>query len=111
MDPEIETMIFWIRTCLVIAAICTTAFPVLYAFSPWYNSWLGRTLMLQTLSFAVTIDLTVIFLFWPPENVMVRIWINLAAFTLIAFSSAALTFVLWTKNYQRHKRKMQGDFT
>lgn len=101
MSPELETLFHWTQTCLIIAAITTTAFPVLYAFSPWYKSKLGRIVMAQSLAFAVAIDMTTIFQFWVPSSMRLILWLNALVFSSIAAASTALTWKLWKLNYKK----------
>lgn len=103
MNNDLAALEFWIHGCMWIAAICTTAFPVLYLFSPWYGSPLGRVLMLQGASFALAMDVTLLFQYWAPADPMVIFWINAFVLSLIAAATASLTFHLWRSNY-RHRQ-------
>jgi hypothetical protein len=47
-----QTLLTWIRVVETIAAVCTTAVPVIYAFSAWNTRTLGRLFMWQAISFA-----------------------------------------------------------
>lgn len=100
-DPA--TWILWIRGCLWIAAVCTTAFPLLYLFSPWYGSYVGRGVMVQSVSFALAMDITLLFQYWLPE-LYIRFWINALVLSFIAGATAYLTAVLWRANYKHRKR-------
>lgn len=100
MSYDLNTLRVWIRACLIIAAICTTAFPVLYSFSPWFRSELGRALMVQAIAFALVLDFSVLFQYWQAD-IAVRFWINALLFTLIAVASTWLTLMLWKINHQR----------
>lgn len=104
MSPDVADLLFWIRVGLWVAAICTTSFPLLYLFSPWYGSKIGRALMLQGIAFAVTVDITLLFQYWETENLMLIFAINLFAISFIATASAALTVMLWVSNYKRRQR-------
>lgn len=101
MTRDIETLTKLIQICLVIAAFCASSFPVLYAFFPWRSTMLGRLLMLQSISFAVALDLTLLFQFWFPKDILVIFWVNALVFLLIAVATAALTVMLWMTNHPK----------
>lgn len=103
MTNEMVDLIFWIRVCLWVAAICTTAFPLLYLFSPWHGSKIGRVVMLQGVAFALAMDITLLFQYWEPP-LQLSFWINAFVLTLIALATASLTGVLWVTNYKHRKR-------
>jgi hypothetical protein len=112
MTTDVDVLTNWIRACLVLAAIFTTAFPILYLFSPWYSTKLGRLLMLQAVSFALAIDITLLFTYWFPSNILINFWIEAAVFFLIACSTGALTFMLWRTNHQKrpsHPNRRETD--
>ena len=111
MTTDVDELMNWIRACLVLAAIFTTAFPVLYLFSPWHSTKLGRLLMLQAVAFALAIDLTLLFQFWVPVNVLIVFWMNAAVFFLIAIATGALTIMLWRTNHRKvdHPRRRETD--
>ena len=111
MTSEAQDLLRWIQTCLAFAAFFSTAFPLLYLFSPWYKTKLGRVLMLQAVAFALAIDLTLIFQFWTPSNIYVILWTNVVVFTLIAIATGLLTWGMWRINHNkwviRRKHKMR----
>lgn len=111
MTTDVDTLMNWVQGCLVAAAIFTTAFPILYLFSPWYSTLLGRLLMLQAISFALAIDFTLLFQFWVPVNVLIVFWMNAAVFFLIAIATGALTIKLWILNHRKvdHPRRRETD--
>lgn len=103
MTQDIETLRLWIRVVQFVAAICATAFPIFYAFSRWYASWLGRLLMLQGVALALALDASLIFQFMRDDpNVLMRFWVYAFALTLIAIATAALTFMVVRMNYYRY---------
>lgn len=104
MNSDPATLILWIRGCLWIAALCTTAFPLLYLFSAWQGSKLGRVVMLQAVAFALAMDVTLLFQYWTPSSPMVIFWINAFVLSLIAVASASLTVMMWVSNYKLRKR-------
>lgn len=105
MPQDIETLKRWITVCLIVAGLCATLIPVLYAFSAWNTSWLGRAFMAYTVAMALVIDTTALFQFWHPINISVLFWINAVMFTLIAASSLFVTAVLWNVNYHKLVRR------
>lgn len=108
MTKDIDALMSWITACLVVTAICTTAFPLMYSVSKWHRTRLGQILMVQSASLAAAIDLTLLFTFWTPKNVLVIFWVNAAIFTLLAFSSAALTAIMWDYNHSKNKREKRN---
>lgn len=105
MTRDIETLTQIIKWSLFVAAFFTTAFPVLYAFAPWWSTTLGRLLMFMTVSFAIVLDMTVLFQFWQPKDILTYFWIELVCFVLIAISTGALTFMMVRMNYSRGRRE------
>lgn len=94
---------------LWLAAIGTTAFPVLYLFSPWYKSILGRTMMAQAWAFALTVDATLLFRYWQPPS----IWTQLVSALLLVYvagTAVTLTSILWILNYQHRLSKETDEF-
>lgn len=104
MAEDIEALRQWILGCLIVASICTTLVPIVFAFVPWYRSVLGRLFMTQAISFAAVMDVTTLFHFWRPRAIII-FWTNASLLTLIAASTAALAWVIWELNYKTHQRK------
>src|SRR4051812_47633615 len=111
MTHDLESLEHWLRVCLIVAAICTTAFPILWAFSSWYSTQLGRVLMLQAVAFALAIDLTLFFQYYTPtnENIMFVFWTNAIVFTLIAVATLWLTYVMCKMNYLQRRQKRESQ--
>ena len=104
--PDLEALRLWVRVCLVVAAIWTTAFPILYLFSPWRLTGLGKVLMLQGIAFALAMDLTAAFNFWMPIHRMKLAYIiDALVLTFIAASTGALTVMLWKIQHERANYK------
>lgn len=101
MIPDVATLMLWGDIALVVAAIATTAFPLLYMFSPWYRSQVGRLIMMKALAFAMAMDATVYFRFWLPENIKIAYLVNDIVFTAISIAVSALTIQLWRMNYSK----------
>ena len=105
MTHEIGALIHWVHVCLIVAAFFATLFPLLYLISPWYKSVTGRLIMLQAISFAIVIDLTAVFQYWHPNNILFLFWVDTICFTLIAISSALLTFMLCYLNFYKYRNR------
>lgn len=101
MTEDIETLKLWIHICLIVAALGTTAFPLLYSLTPWRSTMLGQLVMLQAAAFALAIDLTLLFQFWTPDSILLIFWVNAVVFNLIAISTTALTWAMWRMNRKR----------
>lgn len=100
MTQDVEVLRMWIRIVLCIAALGSTSFPVLYAFSPWRSSPLGRLFMLQAVSFAAAMDLSLMFSFWRPTNLVVIFWIDALVLTAIAASTILLTITVGLRQHR-----------
>lgn len=101
MTHNIHTLILWIRIDLVIAAIGTTAVPVIYAFAPWRKRLLGKIFMMKAISFAAAMDLTVLFIFWQPRNILIQFWTEAIVMAAIAVSTSLQAFMIW--RLRRHQ--------
>jgi putative holin Dp-1 len=101
MTHDVEVLRLWIRVATVIAAIGATSFPIIYSFSSWRSRPLGRILMLQGVSLAAAMDLTVMFWIWRPTNILFVFWIYAAILTGIAVSTSSLTILVWNINHPR----------
>ena len=98
-------LIIWARVALVVAALGANSFPVLYAFSPWYKSQLGKIMMLLGITLAVALDLSLLFGVWKPHDLWPLLVIQAIIYTMIAFATTGLTFHLWKLNYSSKKNK------
>lgn len=105
MTHDLEVLRAWIRIVTVITALAVTSFPILYSFTPWRTRPVGRILMLQGISFAVAIDLSTIFSFWRPSNILVLFWANAFILTIIAISTSSLTWWVWKSNRPWRNRR------
>lgn len=88
MTRDINVLRMWLLIVVVIAAISTTAVPVLYSRLPWRSKTAGKFFMMQAIAFAAAIDTTVLFQFWHPD-ILVEFWIDTVIFTAIAASTIA----------------------
>lgn len=111
MTSETEALMTWIQVCLVVAALCATSFPVVWAFSRWWSTLLGRLLMLQAVAFAAAIDLTLVFHFVEisRDNIQTLFWVNAIVLGLIAISTLLLTVTVVRMNYIRRQKKGTKD--
>lgn len=103
---EIETLQQVTLVFLWVAAVCATSFPILYAFSPWYKTPLGRVVMLQAGAFALALDVSLIAKYWRPSNDFHMFLINAAVFGIIALATGSMTFLLWKANYEVKRREI-----
>jgi hypothetical protein len=103
MTHDIHALLLWIRVCLCIAAAGTTSVPLVYMFSPWYSTRLGQIFMLKAISFALAIDMTVLFIFWQPKNILIQFWVEAVTFTAIAISTSTQAFMIWRLRKRRKK--------
>lgn len=103
MNADLDALRLWIRVVLIIAAICTTSVPIIFAFYPWRARPFGKLFMVQAISFAVAMDLSVVFSFWSPLNYFALFWVRAIMLTAIAGSTAAITIamLLWIRPPKR----------
>lgn len=107
MTNDVKVLTVWILICAFIAALGTTAVPILYAFYPWRLRPIGRLFMLQSISFALAMDLTVAFAIWTPKNILVLFWINAFVFTFIAGTTT--TMAVWLAMMMGLYSKKKGN--
>lgn len=72
---------------LLWASVAATAFPILYSFTSWHKSILGRIMMLNAIALAFAIDMTFAFNFLLTS---LSEW-QYAAIGIIGFSAIGLT--------------------
>lgn len=96
-DPVVLENI--IKYALFVAAFFATLFPLLYSFSEWNKSVLGRILMLHGISLALALDVTVLFYFWQPKDILVFFWVEIVIFSLIAVANLLMCVYLVRYNY------------
>ena len=103
MTRDITVLREWIRVAGIICAICTTAVPIIYSFSPWRSRALGKLFMLQAISFALAIDISVLFSIWIPTDILVVFWVDAIVLTAVAVSTASLAIFIWRMNAPNRK--------
>lgn len=101
MTHNVHELILWIQGCLIVAAIGTTAVPVIYAFAPWRKRLLGKIFMMKAISFAAAMDLTLLFTFWQPHDILIQFWTEAVVLTAIAISTSLQAFMIW--RLRRHQ--------
>lgn len=110
MTRDINVLRAWLLAVVFIAAVGANSFPIIYSFFPWRSHLIGRLLMLQGVAFAAAIDMTVLFAFWTPEDILVIFWVQGLVFTGIAWSTISLTWGMWRMNHPK-KRSFQMLFS
>jgi hypothetical protein len=105
VTEDIEALQTLTTIFIWIAAVCTTSFPLLYAFSPWYKTPLGRVVMLQAGAFALAIDVTLIARYWTSPDDLTMFLINNLVFGVIALATASMTYLLWKANYEVRRKE------
>jgi hypothetical protein len=103
MPSDVESLLHWTRIMLLATAICVTLFPLLYGLiAPWYNSHLGRAVLLQSVSVALIIDITAYAQFWPfTADFKKLLIINVVCFSFISLASLYLTTTLLVINLRK----------
>lgn len=89
--------------CVIMAALGTTAIPTVYAFTPWRTRVLGKMFMLNSVLFAMTIDLTAILYIWKLEDTTMALWLRALRFGFIACATAVVAWWIWRLNFQEEK--------
>jgi hypothetical protein len=108
MPKDMETVIEYIKIMLVVTGICVSLFPILYLFSPWYRSHLGRAVMIQSMSVAFAIDISVVRAYWLQDMTVTALFLlNLVILAFIAGASMYLVVMLLYYNFQN--RETQDD--
>jgi hypothetical protein len=101
-----------VRIFIIIGAIATTSFPILYSFVPWYASQVGRVLMLKAMTFALLMDIILLFQFWRPTDILTVFWIQVFMYSLISVQATAMSFLLIRLNFRNRKikRETAGEY-
>lgn len=102
MTHDINTLKHYLLIVVVVSAVGATSVPIIYSFSKWWINMLGRLFMLQSVAFAMAIDLTVLFQFWIP-GILTIFWIETATFTAIAISTMGLTWWIFRLNIRARR--------
>lgn len=78
----------------VLAAIFTTAIPILYARVKWEKSYVGRMFMCKTISISFAVDAALFFRIVDPP-LYVRNVITLIMYSMLAISSSMFFVMMW----------------
>jgi len=105
MSQDIETLRMWIRFLTVFTMVAVTSFPVVYAFTPWRSRPLGRILMFLGISYAFAFNITTLFSFWRPKNLLWMFGLYTVMLLFIAFASILLTGWVWKLNRPFFRRR------
>lgn len=107
MNIDAQQLTTLVTVCMIIASTCTSAVPVIYAFSPWYRSRLGRAFMVQALAFSVALDFALLFRFWRPEDIRVLHVLVASVYISIAAATAGIAWLMIQLNHNigRHNKE------
>lgn len=105
MTHELQLMLQWLRIIIIVAAVATTLVPIVYSFSPWYTTQLGRMFMVRGITFALAMDLTALFAMWNPNNIVLEFWTQIVVFSIVAITNLAMAGLIWRMRYFRRKAK------
>lgn len=95
MTYDVDNMVVVGRLFLVLAAVMTTAYPVIYSLMPWYKSRLGRAMMLKAIAFNMLLWLKVILTFFLNDHTRTfLLWFNAITLILIGIATSLMTFEL-----------------
>lgn len=103
MTRDIHTLRQWLLIMMFITAVCSNLLPVVYSFTGWRTYTVGRLFMLLSISYAFALDVTVIFAFWRPSDILAVFWTDVIVFTFIAGASLALVILVIKMNYLKRK--------
>jgi len=111
MTRDIAVLRAWLTVLMGISAVGVNAVPMIYFFSPWRSTRLGRIFMFQAASFAFAIDVSLLFQMWRPLDILVIFWSGVVLYTLIASSTSALAWWIWRLNRPSRKKVEIVKFT
>lgn len=96
-------LFLWGETALVVAALASTTFFLIYLFFPWHKSLIGKAMIIKALGMALALDLTLYFHYFPPDgdNITGALLSQAIVFTIIMFGAAGLVHMLWRENFTR----------
>jgi hypothetical protein len=109
MTGDLNSLLLWYRVVCVVCSIATTAVPILYSLTPWRTRLFGKLFMVQAISFAIAMDLTTLFAFWRPTNILFRFWVGIGVLSLIGMSTSAIAIMMFVIPY-RVRRNVRNDF-
>ena len=112
MTLSFEALRLLLHIHLWIVAICTTAFPLVWAFSSrWWSTLLGRLVMLQGVALAFLVDLTLFFKHVDVARgeILFAFWPTIIVYSMLASASVLLTWTTIRMNYIHPKRKEESQ--
>lgn len=107
MTHDVEVLQRWLQIAVVIAAIGATSVPFTYSFFPWRTRPTGRVLMFKAIAFAAAMDVTVLFSFWTPNDILVVFWINIIILAGIATSTMSFSILMLWLGKNHHERQQK----
>jgi hypothetical protein len=104
MSHDVETLRRWLFIVVVIAGVGATSVPLLYSFTGWRKSRLGKLFMFKSLAFATLVNLFVLFKFWKPSIVVIVLFYAIV-FTAIATFSIGMSIYIFRVNWLGRKER------
>lgn len=96
ITPDMDVLVIFGRIFLILATLTATAFPVLYSFSPWYKTPLGRAIMFQAATLALVVWLKFVLTFFLEDGTRsVLLWLNVIILAMVWVITSRLTYLLW----------------
>jgi hypothetical protein len=108
MTHDVQTLRQWLFVVVVIAGVGATSVPLLYAFTGWRTSRLGKLFMFKSLAFATLVDTFVLFKFWKP-NIYVIALVYTIVFAAIATFSVGMSLYIFRANWLGRKERIHYD--
>lgn len=107
---DIDDMVLVGRLFLILAAITTTLYPILYSFLPWYRSRLGRAVMLKAVAFCLTIWLKFVLTFFLNDNTRELLrWVNAGVLIVIGVATSTMTYEMYIIQRDAIKKSKQEE--
>lgn len=103
MTHNIDILTTWIRIVAIVTAVCTTSVPMLYSVFPWRTRRFGQIFMLQAIAFAVAMDMTVLFSYWHPKDILIIFWVDAVVLSVVAASTAAFAILIGYQIWKSRK--------
>jgi hypothetical protein len=98
MGRDISALLTWIRVVTYVAAVGTTAIPIVYSFSNWRTYVFGRLFMYKGISFAVAMNLSAFYQTFQPANIRILLWIDGIVVTALAITTTAMAITIFWMN-------------
>jgi hypothetical protein len=104
MTRDVNVLVTWLLIVVFTAAIGATSVPIIYSFLPWRKHLIGRMFMLQAVVLAAAIDMTIVFYFLKPKDVLIIFWVQALVYTGIAVSTITLAWATFRTRYPPKRR-------